>query len=455
MKKLFILLLLLTGVQFSSTAQLNYVYQQRLNKVFDSVCNTFKIKGVTAAINVPGEGLWERCHGVSHGNVAINSDMYMGIGSNTKTFYSVLLLKLQEQGKLSLDDTIGTWIQNQPNIPGHITIRQLLNHTSGLYSFTNNSDMNTYILTDFTRVWPPDSILNLVKAPVAAPGGSFDYCNTNYVLAGMIASAVTGKTAHQALRDEILTPQGLSETYLFPYETPPGTIAHSWSSVLSSGNHMEDMIGDNGYSHNAMFSLAYSAGAIMSTARDNAKFWYKLMSGSMLNSSSMTELETLVPVATGIGYGLGIYSYVNYNGRNAVSHGGTNIGFINDNIHDKSNNVTITLLTNQDSIGNHFLLNFCIKALHKVTMQYTDVNSMTIKDNKINIYPNPVKDVLHINMQASAIAQLYNITGQLQQTTTLSRGVNNIDVSQLSSGTYFLSITGDDHTQRQTIQVVH
>ncbi|HEY9176681.1 MAG TPA: serine hydrolase, partial [Flavipsychrobacter sp.] len=367
----------------------------------------------------------------------------------------VLLLKLQEQGKLDLDDTIGQWIQHQ-HVPGNITIRQLLNHTSGLYSYTSNPDMNNYILADFTRVWPPDSVLNLVKAPVAAPGGAWDYCNTNYLLAGLIVRSVTGKTMQQALRDEILTPQGLSETYFYPQETPPGTIPHSWSANLNGSVH-EDLVAVHNYSHNAMFSLASSAGAIMATAKDNALFWDKLMSGQILNSGSMTEFETLVPIAAGQGYGLGVFKLNSFNGRPIVSHGGTNIGFINDNIHDKTSGVSIVMLTNQDSISNNMLLGYCIGALHKATIQYTNVDVIAHWEEDILVYPNPARDELNIDIAKGFAdgAVMYDMLGRVVHSMPLQAGANRIGVGGFSSGTYILNAVKEDKTvHRQKIQVV-
>lgn len=455
MRKICSLLILLTVIATQADAQLNYVYNKRLNEVFDSVCNKFNIKGATAAVVVPNEGIWERCHGVSHGNVAITSDVHMGIGSNTKTYVSALLLKLQEKGKLSLDDTIGTWIKNEPNIPGNITIRQMLNHTSGLYSFTFNPDINNYILPDYTKVWPPDSVINLVKAPTAAPGGPWDYCNTGYVIAGMIIRDVMGQPVYKTLRDELLTPHGLSETYFYPYETP-ANIPHTWSDVLSSGN-MEDMMAVHNYSHNAFLSLAYTAGAIMATAKDNALFWDKLMSGQIINSSSLAEMETLVPVSSGQGYGLGIFELNGFNGRKVVSHGGTNFGFINDNIHDKTSGVTITVLTNQDSIHNGIILNYLIKAMHQVTMRYTGIEVADNNQGKVNIYPNPATDRLNINIQhADASAEMYNITGQRVLAVPLTKGANTIPLPSVPSGSYYISIISEQGAiHRQTIQIVH
>lgn len=453
MKKLILLFLFCSIIAGYANAQVNTQLSQRLDIVFDSVCTKFKIKGATAAVSVPNQGMWQRAHGVSHGTVPITTDMYMGIGSNTKTYFSVLMLLLQEQGKLDLDDTIGTWI-NHPNISGSITIRQMLNHTSGLYNYTNNSAMSNYIMNHYTRVWPPDSIYNLVDPPTGTPGGAWDYSNTNYFLAGVIIEDVTGKTPYKVLRDEILTPQGLNETYFYPYETPAGTIPHSWSDIF--GGNLEDMIATHSYSHNAMFSLAYTAGAIMATARDNALFWDKLMSGQILNSASMAELQTYIPnIGNNADYGLGIFHFRNYNGRNMVSHGGTNFGFINDNVHDLTSGVTLTVLTNQDSVSNGILLNYVLLAMHKETLKYTDVGIVKSNTSEIKVYPNPASNKLNIDIRSIATAQVYNTTGQALRHISLNIGRNTIDITELPSGTYFLNIQGKGITHRQTIQVVH
>lgn len=452
MRKL--LLLLALTISISSYAQIGGLYNHQLSTTFDSLCKKYNIKGATAAIYIPGDGMWERTYGVSHGTTPITSDMYMGIGSNTKTFAAVLMLKLQEQGKLDLDDTIGQWIQH-PNIPGSITIRQLLNHTSGLYSFTNNADINNFVVPPFTQVWTPDTVLSLVKAPVAAPGGSWDYCNTNYLLAGMIIRDVMGQPFEKTLRDELLTPNGLNETYFYPYEMPNGTIPHTWSNILSAGNSMEDMMAIHNYSHSAFLSVAYSAGSIMSTARDNAKFWHLLVSGQLLNSTSMTELETLVPVAPGQGYGLGIFKLNSFNNRAVISHGGTNFGFINDNIADKTSNVSISILTNQDSISNSILLGNVIRILHQITIQHTDVNNIS-NDYSITVYPNPAKDQLFIKIDKTknAVATIYSITGQLVKQQPLQTSQNTISIPDLPSGTYLLNITENGNSiHRQTIQI--
>lgn len=454
MKKLLPIIVFLFA-SYSSQAQLNYTYAQRLNQVFDSVCQKLNIKGATVAIIDPHEGLWERAYGISHQGTPITTDMYLGLGSNTKTYAAVTLLKLQEQGQLDLDDTIGQWVTHQ-HIPGNITIRQLLNHTSGLYSFTSNSKINDYIIPDYTRVWPIDSVLNLVEAPVSAPGGSWDYCNTNYTVAGLIIRAVTGKSTQEAMRDIVLNPAQLNETFLYPFEQPTGTIPHVWSANLSGNGTYQDINAQHNYSHSAFLSLANTAGGYMSTARDNAKFWDMLMGGNILNSTSMQELQTNVPISLGQGYGLGIFSMDNFNGDPIVSHGGTGIGFINENIYDKTTGVTITVLTNQDSIGNSAITNNIVRALHLVTKRYTDVNELHATNKNIKVYPNPASNFINLTVERdNSQLQIYDVRGVLVKEQQLMNGNNSIDISSINTGSYFLSISSNDRpAYRQTIQVV-
>lgn len=136
----------------STTNSLSAAYTARLNAVFDSTCKQLKLKGAVAAVLVPNGGLWQRAYGVSHEGTAMRTDMALTIGSNTKTYVAALALKLQENGVLSLNDTIGKWIKNKPYVNGKVTLRQLLNHTSGFGDFSFNPDFIEAIRADFNRV---------------------------------------------------------------------------------------------------------------------------------------------------------------------------------------------------------------------------------------------------------------------------------------------------------------
>lgn len=154
MKKL-ILSLSLACSALASQAQIPQAFANHLQYLLDSACAKNKVKGVSAAVLIPGMGVWKGSYGVSHGTVKITPETWLPIGSNTKTFTAAILLQLQEEGKLDLDDSIGKWIQNVPNVNGQITIRQMLNHTSDIYNFTNNPAFSAALNADYTKFWQP------------------------------------------------------------------------------------------------------------------------------------------------------------------------------------------------------------------------------------------------------------------------------------------------------------
>ena len=115
----------------------NPALASRLQKTIDSILIAKDIKGISAGVYIPNMGKWQGVRGISHPGVPITSDMEFAIASNTKLFTAVLLLKLAENNKLRLDDSLHAFLPSYTNIDSNITIRQLLNHTSGLDDVTS------------------------------------------------------------------------------------------------------------------------------------------------------------------------------------------------------------------------------------------------------------------------------------------------------------------------------
>lgn len=426
----------------ASYAQMSPGLQARLDFVLDSVCTANNLKGASAAVLMPGQGTWTSTYGESYAGTPITTDMQFGIGSNTKTFTSTLLLKLQENGQLDLDDTIGTWIQNVPNVNGQITVRQLLNHTSGLYNFTNSPGFNTTIGTDPHAMWQPEDVLQFIGAPVFAPGTDWEYSNTNYALAGMIISDILGVPYHQAIRDSILTPNGLNNTINFPYEQSGITIPHYWSVYLGAPYLVDGE--DVNYSQNAMATMANAAGAIFSTAEDNVRFWNKLLSGDIINSNSLQEMQECIYLSPATRYGLGIFRRSNFNGHVAYNHGGTNLGFINENIADSITGTCISVLTNQDSVSNSIILTKVIAALHKETTGPLSVSNMN-RASSISVYPNPCNKYVNITTtEDDLVMHLTDISGREIMYQQLNKGTTEIMLENIASGIYMIRLTNKD-----------
>ncbi|MCC5612294.1 beta-lactamase family protein [Nostoc sp. CHAB 5834] len=354
----------------STTPSFAAAYTARLNAVFDSTCQQLQLKGAVAAVLGPDGRIWQRAYGVSHEAVPMRTDMALTIGSNTKTYIATLALKLQENGVLSLNDTIGKWIRNKPNVNGSVTLRQLLNQTSGFGDFSYNAEFIEAIRADFNRVWQPEETYPYFEPPVfPVPGSAYAYSDQNLVLAGLVIEAATGKPVEASLRELLLKPANLNHTVYYPFEDTALQIPHSWSADYNDAGKLEDLDATYGYSRRAFCSADNAAGGMVSTAEENVKFWRALMQGTLINQQSLAQMQQFMP--TGVPderYGLGIVQTVNrLNGRTIVWHNGYVPGSVNDNAYDRQSGVAITILTNQDQVKN---FDSVLSALHKVLLDY-------------------------------------------------------------------------------------
>jgi D-alanyl-D-alanine carboxypeptidase len=441
-----LLIIVLLSLFGKTEGQIPSAYAARLQFVLDSVASAYNMKGVSAAVVVPGLGTWTGVYGVSHAGVPINSSMLLGIGSNTKTFVSSVVLKMEEQNLITLSDTVGTWIQH-PNVNGQITINQLLNHTSGIYNYTNSQAWVDSLFADDTKIWAPDSIMQFIAAPNFAPGASWGYSNSNYLILGLIIKQVLNQPLSTAIRNNILTPAGLNNTFLYPEESTTATIPHIWSVSTTVGGYLEDVTATYNWSNNSGFSMAWAAGAIVSTAEDNALFWSKLIQEQIISPASLVKMKQTVTLSSTVGYGLGIFRYKNFNGRTIYAHGGTNFGFINENLADSISGVGISVLTNQDSISNFILRTKLVAALHKVTIDPPlSIGQLSSSGHTILVYPNPARNVINIagvTDGKSSTLHVYDMTGKdvfSKEITTYK----NIILPSLSAGSYLVKLRSAD-----------
>lgn len=239
--------------------------------------------------------------------IAADSAAQFRIGGNTAAFTATVLLQLEAEGALSLDDTVQQWLPGAVNANGNngasITVRQLLNHTSGLPEYSTAAVFTTSYTLNFDpyQAWTPQELVDiaLTRAPLAAPGQAFAHANTNYVLAGMVIEAVTGNTAAAEISARILSPLALDDTS-FPTADPQ-----------LYGNYLEGHSitwGIYRFVTASQVQAFGAAGAIVSTLADLATFTRALISGQLLPAAQQEALKTTVPVpnSTTARYGLGI-----------------------------------------------------------------------------------------------------------------------------------------------------
>lgn len=263
---------------------------------------------------------------------AIPLNGYFRIGSTTKTFVATVVLQLVGEGELSLDDTVDKWlpgvVRGNGNDGREITVRQLLQHTSGIPEYLRPATSVEQWHQARLRTWQPEQLVALAmeNKPWFEPGAKWGYSNTNYVLAGMIIRKVTGRTWGEEIKRRILTPLAMRHTEI-PGADPrlPNPHAKAYTRFTSDGP-LTDVT-----THNQ--SLGDAAGAMISTTGDLNRFFCALLSGRLLAPAQLADMQKTVPAkalqdmgVAGAAYGLGLmYQPLTCGGY--WGHGGDEAGF--------------------------------------------------------------------------------------------------------------------------------
>ena len=256
------------------------------------------------------------------------------IGSATKTFVSTVVLQLVAEHRLSLDDTVEHWlpgvVDGNGNDGSKITVRQLLQHTSGLYDYTADfPELATaagFEALKYTTFTPAQLVAIAMRhQPDFAPGTNWEYSNTNYILAGMIIDKITGHTWESEVNQRIIRPLGMRHT------VTPGTNPYIYgphldaSSTFGSGPAVDTTVWNP--------SAGGAAGEIISTTSDMTRFYQALIGGHLLPHAQLAEMETTVPaheldvIFPGVQYGLGLMWIPLSCGGGYYSHGGDVPGY--------------------------------------------------------------------------------------------------------------------------------
>lgn len=234
------------------------------------------------------------------------------IGSDTKTFVSVVLLQLVGEGRIGLDDPIERWLPGVVDGNGNdgrlVTVREVLQHTSGIYNYTDDLALGSedgYLTHRYDHYTEADLVAIAMRhPPMFAPGTGWSYSNTNYILAGMLVQAVTGHPWATEVRSRILIPLGLRHTG-YPADRPTLPQPHAEAYQQVGPGPLVDVTDIN-------TTVADAAGGMISTTSDLARFWQALQRGRLLRPQQMAQLHQTVlateyqALRPGVAYGLGI-----------------------------------------------------------------------------------------------------------------------------------------------------
>ena len=254
------------------------------------------------------------------------------IGSNTKTFVAVVIMQLVQEGKITLDEPIETYLPGLLKGEGidatKITVRQLLQHTSGLPEYTDQIGLEDIFQVRDIYYSPRDLIDIALTHPAAfEPGSQFKYTNTNYIVLSLLAEKVTHRPLAEQITQRITEPLGLTHTY-YPgpgEEDIRGTHPHGYHRN-SSAEEWKDITRMDP-------SWAGGAGAMISTPSELGTFIQATFNGTLLTQDSITEMKKTVDTGQpNHGYGLGIFSMPLSCGGEAWGHSGGLPGYVTQNM---------------------------------------------------------------------------------------------------------------------------
>ena len=329
-------------VTFTAQAQtqLSPELKGKIDKLATDTLAKSGVPSASVAVVKDGQIVYQKAYGDARlePKTPATPEMRYSIGSISKQFTAAAILRLQEQGKLSLDDKVSRFIPDLTRA-NEVTIRQLLSHTSGYQDY-----------------WPQDYVMPMMLKPVNAqkimdqwarksldfePGAKWQYSNTNYVIAGVIIEKASGKPLLQFLREQVFTPLAMKtvaniDEQKLPETDPTGYLRYALGPLRPAPKEGPGWL--------------FAAGELAMTAEDLAKWDISIMEQKLLKPASYREFEREVQLNNGLGtrYGLGV-SVGMEAGHRSVSHGGEVSGFTAENVVFPDERVAVVVLTNQDA----------------------------------------------------------------------------------------------------------
>ena len=281
--------------------------------------------------------------------VDMENQHILRIGSVTKIFTATLILKLIEENHLQLDQPLSDFYPEQDNIAG-ITIRHLLNHSSGIIDLFSIPSIFISASNFPGKHWDPNPIVEVCmnKDLRFTPGSDYSYSNTNYLLLGLLAEQITDKDIDQLFGEYILAPLDLNSTYLVPYMPVPTALTngyvHRFALSLQEWYVTEP-------ENTAWATIGFTAGAMASNASDLSAFLFHLFNGDILNETSLTLMTTFNE-----DHGFGLFR-IKVNDQYYWGHEGEITGFESIAVFNPTTRTIISICCNTTPFKINNLLN--------------------------------------------------------------------------------------------------
>jgi len=445
----FLFLFGLSTVAFTSGAQtppanisngLNNLFQAHVSQTASLV------PGHVIRVERPGFWVYENAAGLASVAPATNAQatMKFKIASITKMFTTVAIFKLIQNGQLNFTAPISTYlplsvVQGFDNYQ-NITIKTLLSHTSGINEPQSDYQgrLNYWIYMKRFENIPLDSLL-FWSYPSPRGVGNYYYSNANFYVLAEIIKAVSGNSYQQFIKNNIITPLGLSNT---DFDTIPsgsflrGYLKGSFYPIggVVNGGLQPDTLYDFTEANN---SWGYGAADLWSNTIDLIKFHQALFSGQLINASWLDTMKKVVTNTGDMGaYGHGMIQFKSFNNGPIYGYGhtGSAFGYGSMLCYIPSLNVYLCSAGNYMKIGQEFLQRDIYNFLNN---NLTSTNDLA-QTKLVSIYPNPTSSILNVETDFSDFdISIYSATGQ-----TIFKGKNTqtIEVSHWAKGMYWLQL---------------
>ena len=354
------------NVKEAAATSLKPIEQAAFQATLAATAKELMVPGAMALLRTP-QGEFVLTYGTTKLGAATapGAETHFRIASNTKTMTSAVVMLMVQEGKLSPADSVSKYVSGVPN-GDNITVDELLKMRSGLYNYTNAPELAASLDHDPTKTWTPAELLALAfkRRPSFAPGRGYEYCNTNYVLLGLIAEKIDSMPLATIFERRLFGPFSMKETSLpasssngLPEAYSHGYLYGGSSYALADAPYPAALQAEakagrlqpnDDTSQNP--SYAFAAGGAISTAHDLAVWIRALVGGEVLNAATQREwIESLTPEdpkkPDGQKYGYGIVQ-ISFGPNSLYFHGGEMPGYNSFMGHDPINDVTLIVWTN-------------------------------------------------------------------------------------------------------------
>ena len=427
-------------------AQIDTSLANQLQAVLDNSVNISGNHGVSAHLIMPGGQTWDGTAGVGKQNIPITDTTVFHGASTTKLNVAILMLMLAEDGLVNLDSSWHKYVSLNVSFDTMITVRQLLNHTSGIADYLETAATESYVTSDYNYFFTPQYILeNIVSGVPDFPAGTnFRYSTSNYVLAGLIAEAVTGNPVQTELRNRIWNPLGMNHTYFGAYDTYSEPAAGVWWDFGSGLTDYSNM------PTTSMLSYGYGGANIVSCPTDLALLLNALFDNQLLSQQSMNEMLTFIPQSFSSwtdGYGLGIHHQSGQTTDLVLGHDGyyTNL---TDMFHSANYGFTLVTMTNTATAWFGIF-----NPMYNILKNYFVTEVPGLENNVgVTVYPNPASEGFSIT--CSKIIDQLTVKDILGRTVyESSPHSKNFSLKLGQSGCYLLTVESGGQTSAQKLIV--